>query len=202
MTVYWHLQGNSQENNSGGSDAAHSYPGLYLASPPVVISKVHWAINGNTWPQYKAQQASILAAIVPGSLNVISIRPNQMTDADFSSLYSNSVANWAADVTAVLQTYLNAGMRICLVTSMLGAPPSRRHLQDDLIASWRGTYCHGVADMRKDPVIQDDAGGYAANTTYFNNPDGHLTDAGQALVYSYFQPAMNDVVRPSFFSRA
>lgn len=201
MTVYWHVQGNSQEMNAGGSSYAASYVKKYQALCPVPVSLVEYIGGSRRWPEFKAQQASVLANLVPGSLNVLSTRPASLLDPDFASLYGGSIDNWAADVISVMQTYLNAGMRICLLTSFIGNTPNRRYIMDALMVSWVGRYVHAVADLSHDPINSDDVGLYAAHPNEMQ-PDGHFKDPGQDLVLSYFQPAMDRVVRPSFFSRA
>ena len=187
MTVYWHCQGNSQEQNSGGSSYAAGYVKKYQAAAPVAVSLIDSYVGGSRrWPEWKAQQATVLANIVPGSLNVLSTRPASLLDADFASLYGGSVANWAADVTSVLQTYLNAGMRICLLTSFIGNTPNRRYLMDALMVSWIGTYVHAVADLSHDPINSDDVGGYAAHPVEMQS-DGHFKDPGKdpgAFIFS------------------
>jgi hypothetical protein len=40
------------------------------------------------------------------------------------------------------------------------------------------------------------------NYPAYIQPDGHINDGGQALWYSYFKPAMDSIVRPSWFRRA
>lgn len=205
MTVYWHAQGNSQEQNAGGSDYAHGYVGLYLASAPVPVTQVSGLLHGSTyWPDFRDQKVTVIAGFVPGSINIVTMRPGTMPpDPFFVNTYGagqGGIDAWAAEVLAVFQDYLAAGFKIVPVSSLLGSTPSRRYIMDGILRSWVGRYTNGFCDMSADPIMSDDAGLYAAHPTEFQS-DGHLKDPGSALVYSYFKPAMDGAVRPSFFAR-
>jgi hypothetical protein len=56
--------------------------------------------------------------------------------------------------------------------------------------SWVGTHCTAIADVASDSILGNDA--TRDNPTYFDGT-GHMTDAAQAILYSYFKSAMDSI---------
>lgn len=186
----WQAHGNSQEMNSGGSDFAHGYVGLYEAGAAVPTDLT---TRFNTGPEeWISDQATVLAAKRIGAVNIVTIRPWAYLPADYLSLFGNDANAWAAHITPFLDTYIAAGFMVVCITSYASSAQSNinRAAQDPLIRSWVGTHCTAVADVASDPILGNDA--TRDDLTYFE-PGGHLTDAGQAILYSYFAPVMDSI---------
>ena len=189
---FWQAHGNSQEMNVGGSDFAHGYVGLYSAG---ASSAIDLQTRFNTGPEeWIGDQSTVIAAKRSDAVNIVTIRPWAYSPADYLSLFGNDANNWAAHLTPFLDTYLAAGFKVVCITSYASSTQSNinRAAQDPLIRSWVGAqHCTAVVDVASDPILGNDA--TRNNLTYFE-PGGHLTDAGQAILYSYFAPVMDSIL--------